>query len=560
MYKALYRAYRPEIFEEVLGQEHIIRILQNQVAADEVSHAYLFCGTRGTGKTTIARLLAKAVNCTAPDRRPCGQCPQCRGIQEGTFMDLIEIDAASNNGVDNIRELRESVQYPPVVGRKKVYIMDEVHMLSTGAYNALLKTLEEPPENVMFILCTTEPEKLPATILSRCVRMDFRRVSEKELLQRMDRICQERQIQVEPSGAALIAAAADGSVRDGLSILEQCISGRQGMVTREDVLEALGGVGEEAYLALTEAVVKHRTGEGLLQIESMLEAGKDARQILQGWLAHFRNLLLAKFLEDPQTMLRQSVENVERLQRQSLLLSTGVITESIRELSKTIYDANKSTQPRVLLEMVFVKLAAGDGMEEAGTSAPLRVENSGRGAREERNPFGSSENPTQETFSERKEPVPPMEEAIPWEPPMRRFPGHASTSQDSAVVESYQSQEKPLREGLSQAKNQDLGALWNRFLDAGERSISGQFFFLRGRTEPLELTEQVLIIRAQDTAQQVILDNGPQMDQLLSQVAGYPLRLQIGQDKPQKQPQGESTEEIRHRAAAVLGFDVKIQS
>ncbi|MBR4020127.1 MAG: DNA polymerase III subunit gamma/tau, partial [Firmicutes bacterium] len=245
MYTALYRAQRPEIFQEVIGQDHIVRILKNQIATGTVSHAYLFCGTRGTGKTTTARILAKAVNCLDTHDAPCGSCPNCQSIKEGTFMDVIEIDAASNNGVENIRELRESVKYPPAVGRKKVYIIDEVHMLSTGASNALLKTLEEPPENVIFILATTDPQKLPQTILSRCMRLDFKRVPENTLMEHMRRICMEKGVKISESALRLLAANADGSVRDGLSILDQCLAGGDKELGRDDILEFLGTVSEE---------------------------------------------------------------------------------------------------------------------------------------------------------------------------------------------------------------------------------------------------------------------------------------------------------------------------
>jgi DNA polymerase III subunit gamma/tau len=241
MYQALYRAFRPETFDGIMGQEHIVKILKNQIAGDSTGHAYLFCGTRGTGKTSMARILAKGVNCTSLDMdKPCGFCNNCLAIKGGVFLDVIEIDAASNNGVENIRELRESIKYPPVVGRCKVYIIDEVHMLSTGAFNALLKTLEEPPQNVMFILATTEPQKLPATILSRCLRLDFRRISEQRMRLGMREICTSLDVKISDSALALIVANADGSVRDGLSLLDQCISAGGKEVVRQDILEFLG--------------------------------------------------------------------------------------------------------------------------------------------------------------------------------------------------------------------------------------------------------------------------------------------------------------------------------
>ncbi len=362
MYRALYREYRPETFEEVLGQEHIIRILKNQLSKNAVSHAYLFCGTRGTGKTTMARLLAKGVNCLNPkeDGGPCGECENCKSIKAGTFMDVIEIDAASNNGVDNIRELRESVKYPPAAGRKKVYIIDEVHMLSSGAFNALLKTLEEPPEYVMFILATTEPQKLLATILSRCMRLDFKRVPEQVLVSGMSRICSDKNIDVEESALKLIAANADGSVRDGLSILDQCLAGGQTSVSRKDVLDLLGATGEEVFLEITDLAKRGKVSDALLLIDKVLADGRDVRQFIKDWLGHYRNLMIVKYLNSPEDVLGISEENAVRLKEQSDRLDMTEINNAIIELSHTMNEARWSTQPRILLELCAVKLATGN--------------------------------------------------------------------------------------------------------------------------------------------------------------------------------------------------------
>lgn len=372
MYSAIYRDFRPDRFDQIVGQDHIVKVLKNQIAAGQTGHAYLFCGTRGTGKTTTARILAKALNCEAEDRsaRPCCECENCRAVREGTFMDVIEIDAASNNGVDSIRELRESVKYPPVKGRNKVYIIDEVHMLSPGAFNALLKTLEEPPEHVVFILATTEPQKLPATILSRCMRLDFRRVSEEIIAENMRNICEARGISAEPAALALIAVNADGSVRDSLSILEQCISTGQDLISRADVAELLGTAGEEALIALTDSVIRGDVSEALIQLDQMIRSGSDVKQLMKEWLSHLRNLLMAKYVEESAGLLNMSAENAERVRRQSGEIDGNLLNYAIEELSKTISESRWSSQPRVLLEVCIVRLGGGTG--EAQEQIPVR--------------------------------------------------------------------------------------------------------------------------------------------------------------------------------------------
>ena len=257
-YTALYRKFRPVEFEDVKGQEHIITTLKNQIEANRIGHAYLFCGTRGTGKTTVAKIFAKAVNCEHPvNGSPCGECAMCRSIAAGTSMNVIEIDAASNNGVDNIREIREEVAYRPTEGKYKVYIIDEVHMLSIGAFNALLKTLEEPPEYVIFILATTEVHKIPITILSRCQHYDFKRISIETITDRMRDLMQEEQVEVEEKALRYVAKAADGSMRDALSLLDQCIAFYLGQkLTYDNVLEVLGAVDTDVFSRLLRSVIR----------------------------------------------------------------------------------------------------------------------------------------------------------------------------------------------------------------------------------------------------------------------------------------------------------------
>ena len=366
MYQALYRTLRPEVFSDLLGQEHIIKILQNQLGNGRVSHAYLFCGTRGTGKTTTARLLAKGVNCLGEGERPCGVCSNCESIRKGTFVDVIEIDAASNRGIENIRELRESVKYPPALGRRKVYIIDEVHMLSAEAFNALLKTLEEPPENVMFILATTEPNKLPATVLSRCMRLDFKRIPEKILEDRMMEICVERGVEAELSGIKLIAGNADGSVRDGLSILDQILAGGSKILTRENVLDLLGATNQDALIELSHHINSGNIKEIFLGIDALLQEGRDARQLIKDLIAHYRALLVSQFIDNPENLLNMSIENIERIKEQGKSLATQEISRAIIEFSKTNLDARYSTQPRILLEVACIKLTQAQENNPSG--------------------------------------------------------------------------------------------------------------------------------------------------------------------------------------------------
>ena len=371
MQLALYRSERPEVFEDIIGQKHIVRILQNQIRTGTVSQAYLFSGTHGTGKTSTARILAKAVNCMEGEPGtpgadlgegrtiPCGHCANCEAIREGRFVDCIELDAASNNGVDDLRAIIEMVKYPPTVGRYKVYIIDEVHMLSQAAENAFLKTLEEPPEHAIFILATTDPQKVRSTIRSRCMQLNFKRVTESELAAGMERICTKRGIEVTQDALVTIASRADGSVRDALSILEQCIAAGDKKLDRNLVLEYTGAAGEDFFLALTGAVASGDIGKALIYIDEIAKRGKDAKQILKDWLMHYRNLMVVKYVAKPGRIIGSSAENAARLKAQADTIDIASIEAAIRLLSEYINIGRYSDRPRILLETAAVRIAGG---------------------------------------------------------------------------------------------------------------------------------------------------------------------------------------------------------
>ncbi len=376
-YRALYRIWRPNNFEEMVGQEHVTKVLKNQIEHDHVGHAYLFCGTRGTGKTSSAKIFAKGVNCTSEeDNKPCCQCDNCKSIEADQFMDILELDAASNNGVDNIREIKESVKYAPTKGKYKVYIIDEVHMLSSGAFNALLKTLEEPPEYVIFILATTEPHKLPATILSRCQRFDFRRVTETQMVSRMQHICDSIGVSVEEEALMIVARNADGSVRDALSVLDQCLSLGLEHVTRDDVINILGTVDMDFLFKLTDAVIDEDAEVAIEIIENLTVEGKDIHQFLKDWIYHYRNLMITKISNNLETIISMSNENINRLRQQGSRMELNEIKYAIMEISKVSQAAKWSTQPRIMLELIAIRLCLpeADGNVDGLTKRLKRIE------------------------------------------------------------------------------------------------------------------------------------------------------------------------------------------
>jgi len=375
-YKSLYRKYRPKTFTDVCGQEHITKVLQNQVAGQKVSHAYLFCGSRGTGKTTCAKILAKAVNCLSPDNgSPCNACDICRGIESGGIIDVIEMDAASNNGVDNIRDLREDAAYTPGDANKKVYIIDEVHMLSTGAFNALLKTLEEPPPHIIFVLATTEINKVPATILSRCQRHDFRRIPPEVIAERLNYVCGAENIKIEGRAVDLIARLAGGALRDALSILEVCAAeGADKTITFEYASKISGYFDIEKMTGLC-ACVKDGDAAGALRIFwDMYDNSMDCNNFCAALLEMFRNIQVAKLAEDPLRHInlelseaKKITEIAEGFDAAEIMRCASLISELIINLGR--YTVNK----RVAVEMMLFEMClAGDRPNAPAAQVPAK--------------------------------------------------------------------------------------------------------------------------------------------------------------------------------------------
>ena len=588
MYTALYRSERPEVFDEILGQEHIVRILKHQIESGEVSHAYLFCGTRGTGKTTTARILAKGVNCLNedPKKRPCGVCENCKAIKDGTFMDVIEIDAASNNGVENIRELRESVKYPPAVGRKKVYIIDEVHMLSPGAFNALLKTLEEPPENVMFIRATTEPQKLPATILSRCLRLDFKRVPQKLLMEGMRRICEEKGVTLTESALKLLANCADGSVRDGLSVLDQVLASGQKEIDREAVLEYIGAAGEDFFIELTEQVSLRKVPEALLLVDRALADGKDVRGLMKDWMAHYRNLMITKFIRDPEDMLNMAAENLARIEEQSRHITMDEIRDAILRLSRTINEARWSTQPRILLELAIISIASGESAESqpwqsgkqygARTSQQARTINPEQEAREQTARIAQGQAQAlaeaaskpgtthgsgadrQQAETQTKSGIAGEKQELPQAPGMR-----------DEIAPRTQAQTQSL---LSSAENE---ALWHAVFEEGEDG-AGSFNLIRNGTFLARVSETEFEVVAKTTfAKRFAEQKRGQLESIMERKLGRGLRMICVEEKDyhalqERQGMREAcaadgsvpdpeTEHLMQLAKDALGIEIEIE-
>ena len=365
MYQALYRKYRPKNFDEVVGQEHITATLKQEIASGRIGHAYLFTGSRGTGKTSCSKIIAKAVNCpNQHDGNPCGVCDICKGIDDGSVLDVTEIDAASNNGVDNIRQLREEANFTPAQVNYRVYIIDETHMLSVGAFNALLKIMEEPPEHVIFILATTEVHKIPATILSRCQRFDFRRISPAVIAARVRWVCEQEGIQIDPEAADLIARLAEGGMRDALSLLDVCRSNaRTGddsteRITLEHVRQSAGLAVSDSLFAVADAVLRRDVPAVLQEIDRMFENSIDFEKMCVQLIAHYRGLMMAKAVKNPQEFVSGLPQDAQRLSAQAAGYPMGQILYSLTVLQDALSRMGRTAQTRVELEMAAIKLCS----------------------------------------------------------------------------------------------------------------------------------------------------------------------------------------------------------
>ncbi len=370
VYQALYRKWRPKTFSDVCGQETVTTALRSELTSGRLSHAYLFTGCRGTGKTTCAKILAKAVNCEHPvNGDPCNECPTCRGIDDGSVLDVTEIDAASNNGVDNIRDLRDEVAYTPVTGKYRVYIIDEVHMLSPGAFNALLKTLEEPPAHVLFILATTEVHKLPATILSRCQRFDFGRIRPQDIADRLSYVAEQEGMELAPDAAMLLARLADGAMRDALSLLDQCASAGSA-ITADTVAACTGMAAQDSLYRLTDCLIRRDGAAALGEIDAAYRGSKDMERLCTEWIGYMRGLMILHAMPDPGELIVAAPEDIEKMRQQAAKLDTAAVLHVMTVLQSTLEKLRGGASRRVEMEMAALRLC--DPRLDDGTAALTR--------------------------------------------------------------------------------------------------------------------------------------------------------------------------------------------
>ncbi|MBE5039638.1 DNA polymerase III subunit gamma/tau [Ructibacterium gallinarum] len=476
-YQALYRRWRPMTFDDVVGQKHVTDTLKTAVASGRISHAYLFCGTRGTGKTSTAKIFSRAVNCENPQNgEPCNQCASCRGILSGAILDVYEMDAASNRGVENIREIRDEIMYTPAGCTYKVYIIDEVHMLTAEAFNALLKTLEEPPEHTLFVLATTEPHKIPATVLSRCQRFDFRRIGVGDIARRLDEIIKAESIAVSSEAIELIAELGDGSMRDALSILDQCAAFGLENLTVENVTEIVGIADPKSLFEITNAIADENTEEALLRVDSFLQKGKEAQNLLEELIEHFKNLLICKSVKEPSKILERSNEMIQRFQNQAEKFMSGQLIYAIRVLSENLLQAKWMSMPQIAVETAVIKLCT-PSLNNEPDALLARIE------KLERIAAMGGGFAVQEMSKQRAAEKNSKEDHPPWKETEKPNP--------SAAI-------KPEEESAQEGQRAELWEYWQDALQEIKKESKSLFAFLynskaflRGDTVELELTNPV---------------------------------------------------------------------
>ena len=444
-YTALYRKFRPTTFDEVRGQEHIVTTLRNQLQSDRVGHAYLFCGSRGTGKTSVAKIFARAVNCEEPGHGgPCNRCETCRSILDGSSTNVIEIDAASNNGVDNIREIRDEVAYRPTRGRYKVYIIDEAHMLSPGAFNALLKTLEEPPEHVIFILATTESGKIPVTILSRCQRYDFHRITSDEIADRVSELLEKEGVEAEDKAVRYIARSADGSLRDALSLLEQCVSYQAGeTLTYDRALAALGTPDRSVFRAMLRALIAGDAAASVRGLDQLAQKGKEMSQFVTDFTWYLRDLLLLQSSPEMEDIVEATSEEMKLLHEDASAVEASALMRCIRALSELSGVLRTSAQRRVLVETALIRLCRpesgtdNEALLERVRRLEEKIENGNFAPRAREEDVYAREEPA-DAWASREEPAPGFAPAQP-------APEEPAPAQPSAQPASAQPSAPPAK-------------------------------------------------------------------------------------------------------------------